>query len=144
MTEDQLSAALEVAHAKMKVAGGLQNVARPIQVAIIVSTVQGIIDNGGLQYLYESDFEDQLPYSAFVDAYREAGASDAADLLERSYRLFPFESAHLFETERQKWLDDVSEIADHEFNQLSDRLVGHPSVESKLMEYMDQHDWYKS
>jgi hypothetical protein len=139
MTDDELFAGLDVAREAMKAAGGLRSSPKPIQVAITVSTVQGIIDNGGLQYLYEADFEDHSPYSDFVDAYREIGALEAAELLESSIRMFPFGDPHLYETKRQKWLDDIRATEDHKFHELSDRLIGNKSVFPKLMEYMSKH-----
>lgn len=139
MTDDEFFAALDIARQKMKAAGGLRLAPRPVQVSLVVSTVQGIVDNGGLQYLYESDFEDHSSYVEFVDAYREIGAHDAADLLERSVSLFPFANPHLHEAKRQEWLDDVREVEGHQFNELSDRLIGHTAVFPKLMEYMARH-----
>ena len=139
MTDDEFFAGLEVAQRKMKAAGGFAQVDRPIQIAITVSTAQGIIDNGGLQYLYEVDFEDQSPYSDFVVAYREIGAVEAADLLERSVAAFPFENPHLHEAKRQKWLDGIREDESHPFHALSDKLIGNKSVFPKLMEYMSRH-----
>jgi len=139
MTDDEFFAGLDVAREAMKAAGGLQHSPRPVQIAITVSIVQGIIDNGGLQYLYEADFEDRSPYSEFVGAYREICALEAADLLERSARLFPFADPHLYETKRQKWLDDIRENEAHEFHEISNRLIGNKSVFPKLMEYMARH-----
>lgn len=139
MTDDEMFAGLNVARERIKAAGGLRLVPRPVQVALIVSTAQGIIDNGGLQYLYEADFEDQSPYSDFVDGYREIGAMEAADFLERSARMFPFGRPHLYEAKRQKWLDEIRDVEGHEFHVLSDRLVGNKSVFPKLMEYMEMH-----
>lgn len=139
MTDDQFSSAMSVAMKKVKAAGGIGNVPEPIRVAVTVCTAQGIIDNGGLQYFYEVDFEDQCPYPEFADAYRSIGALDAADLFERSWRLFPFVDAHLYEAKRQQWLDLVKEDEDHEFHVLSDRLIGNKSVFPKLEDYIERH-----
>ncbi len=111
----------------------------PVQMVMTVCTAQGIIDNGGLQYFYEADFEDQCPYSDFVDAYHAVGAMAAAELIARSYKLFPFSEPHLFEAKRQKWLDETREQEDHAFHVLSDRLIGNKSVFPKLKEYMRAH-----
>lgn len=87
-----VDAALDAAQSRLKAAGKLSLCGRPIQVVLIVSTAQGIIDNGGLQYFYESDFADQPAYEEFVQAYRAIGAAEAADLLQRSIELIPFPS----------------------------------------------------
>ena len=106
---------------------------------MLVDSAQGIIDNGGLQYFYEVDFEEQGPYSDFVEAYRAIGAEDAASLLERSIGLFPFADPHLYEQKRQHWLDEIRENESHEFHDLSDKLIGHKGVFPKLKEFMAQH-----
>jgi Domain of unknown function (DUF4375) len=142
MTDDEFFAALKVARTCAEGAGGLRNAPVQIQVALGVATAQGIIDNGGLQYFYEVDFEEQGPYSEFVDAYEHVGASDAASLLARSIQLFPFDSPHLFEAKRQRWLDQIREDEGHEFHQLSDKLIGHKGVEPKLKAYMAEHRSY--
>ena len=132
-------AGLEVARLRVKQAGGMRKCALPIQVAMTVETAQGIIDNGGLQYFYEVDFEDQRPYAEFVEAYRAIGAVEAAEFLNRSIALFPFSSPELHESKRQRWLDEVREKEDHEFHDLSDKLIGNKGVFPKLMEYMSAH-----
>jgi hypothetical protein len=139
MTDDDLFAALDVAQTRAKASGGLVHAPEPIQIAMTVCTAQGIIDNGGLQYFYEVDFEDRCPYSDFVDAYRKIGAIEAADLIERSYRMFPFSQPHLHESKRQQWLDHSKEDEGHEFHELSDRLIGNKSVFSKLKSYIESH-----
>ena len=139
MTEDEFDAAMRVARQRVKDAGGIGKVSDPVRVVVTVCTAQGIIDNGGLQYFYESDFEDQCPYPEFSDAYRSIGALEAADLFERSWRLFPFVNPHLYETKRQQWLDHVKEDESHEFHVLSDRLIGNKSVFPKLEDYIEKH-----
>jgi hypothetical protein len=145
MTDDELFSALDVAQKRMKAACGMAKAPEPIRVAMTVCTAQGIIDNGGLQYFYEADFEGRCPYSDFVDAYRSIGALEAADLIDRSSKLFPFSDPHLFESKRQVWLDEVKEDVDHAFHDLSDRLIGNKSVFPKLKTYIEAHmDFFRA
>lgn len=139
MTDDQYFAGTKIAIAKEKAAGALRKCAVPVQVVLLVDSAQGVIDNGGLQYFYEVDFEEQGPYSDFVEAYRAIGAEDAAGLLERSIGLFPFANPHFHHEKRQLWLDEVREDENHEFNGVSDKLIGHKGVFPKLKEYMARH-----
>lgn len=139
MTEDQFSAASKVAWTRVKQAGGLSKCALPIQVALNVESAQGIIDNGGLQYFYEVDFEEQCSYTEFVKSYRLIGAEDAATHLERSISLFPFSNPHLHQLKRANWLNSISDIEQHEFHELSDKLIGHKSVFPKLMSYIEKN-----
>ena len=65
---DELDAAIDFAHARMADAGNdLSQLPFEMQTVIRIETMQGIIDNGGLQYFYENDFPDNPPYSQFVD-----------------------------------------------------------------------------
>ena len=137
--EITVDAALDAAQSRLKAAGKLSLCERPIQVVLIVSTAQGIIDNGGLQYFYESDFADQPAYEEFVQAYRAIGAAEAADLLQRSIELIPFPSPHLHEEKRQLWLDQFRENEMSEFNRLSEALIGHAGVFPQLAEYAQLH-----
>lgn len=139
MTDDQYFAGINVATRKAWAAGGLRNCATPVRAVLLVDSAQGIIDNGGLQYFYEVDFEEQGPYSDFVDAYRTIGAEDAARLLGRSIQLFPFADPHLYQAKRERWLNQVRENESHEFNDLSDKLVGHKGVFPKLKKFMTRN-----
>jgi Domain of unknown function (DUF4375) len=111
----------------------------PVQTVAVVQTAQGIIDNGGLEYFYESDFHGTPPYSFFADAFRRIGAESAAERVEASSRLFPFSEPHLHEEKRQHWLDTVKENETHEFVVLSKRACGDESVFAKLAEYMERN-----
>lgn len=139
MDDAAFDSALHAAQLKLRAAGKLSLCEHPVQVALMVETAQGIIDNGGLQYFYESDFEEQPAYEKFVEAYRAIGATEAAQLLQRSVELIPFPAPHRDEKARQQWLDQWRGDAPSEFNQLSDRLVGHAEVFPRLASYMQAH-----
>lgn len=109
----------------------------PVQTVAVVQTAQGIIDNGGFEYFYESDFDGTPPYSFFVEAFRRIGAEAAAQRLEASLRLFPFSEPHLHEEKRQRWLDTVKEDETHEFVVLSKNACGDESVFAKLADYVE-------
>ena len=81
----------------------------PVLTVAVVQTAQGIIDNGGLEYFYESDFDGTPPYSFFIETFRRIGAEPAAERMEASSRLFLFSEPHLHEEKRQHWLDTVKE-----------------------------------
>ena len=111
----------------------------PVQTVAVVQTAQGIIDNGGLEYFYESDFDGQPPYSFFVETFRRIGAEAAAERIEATSRLFPFADPHLHETKRQQWLDGVKENEAHEFVILSRKACGDASVFAKLADYVERN-----
>src|SRR4051794_7668624 len=77
----------------------------PVRTVACVLTGQGVINNGGLHYFFESDFPNSPPYSFFVEAYRMIGANDAADALEKAVALFPFKDPQRHVDRRNKFLD---------------------------------------
>jgi hypothetical protein len=105
----------------------------PLQTVAILYTVQGIIDNGGFQYLFENDFPASPPYSAFIEAYRRIGAMTAATNLERAVAMFPFEGPHLRQQERRDFMESLEE--NNEFFQLGDEVCGDESIWVAMEDY---------
>jgi hypothetical protein len=140
MNSATLDQASEYSFARLKGAGGdISSLPTPLQTVVIVTSAQGIIDNGGLEYFYESDFDHTPPYSFFVEAYRRIGAESAATCIEDSQRMFQIDQAHQHEKKRQQWLDTVRNNEDHEFVKLSRKICGDESVWKKLAEYVAMH-----
>lgn len=117
--------------------GDVSRLTLPVQTVAVVDTAQGIIDNGGLAYFYESDFPGTPPYSFFVEAYRRIGAEVAASCLDASVRMFPFSEPHLHARKRLQWLENVRDDEKHEFVKLSRRMCGDETVFLKLAEYVE-------
>jgi len=76
-----------------------------VRIVVLVHAAQGVIDNGGLQYFFETDFPESPPYSLFVDAYRAIGATAEAEALARAVALFPFPDPHKSASRRNEFLD---------------------------------------
>lgn len=140
MSQPLLDRASEYAFARLEEAGGdLRQLAEPVQTVVAVYTAQGIIDNGGLEYFYESNFPGNPDYSFFVDAFRRIGAESVASCIEDSSRLFPFPQPQLHEAKRQQWLDGVKDNESHEFVRLSRQACGDQSVIPRLAEYVEKN-----
>ena len=105
----------------------------PLETVAILYTIQAIIDNGSFQYLFESNFPINPPYSAFIEAYRRIGALDAAVRLQKAVAMFPFENPHLHQQQRVKFMESLDE--EHEFFQLGDEVCGDKRIWSALEEY---------
>ncbi len=117
----------------------MRKLAEPIQTVVAIYTAQGVIDNGGLEYFYESDFPGNPEYSFFVEAFRRIGAESVASCIEVSSRMFPFARPQLHEARRQQWLDAVKDDESHEFARLSRQACGDQSVLPKLAEYVERN-----
>ena len=45
---------------------------------VIVYSAWGLIENGGFQYFFESNFPGDPPYDVFTQAFRSVGLTDIA------------------------------------------------------------------
>jgi hypothetical protein len=108
-----------------------------LQPIALLYTFQAMVDNGGFQYPMESDFPFNPPYSAFSKAYRQIGAEQAADSLDKAVALFPFPHPELENTRRLEFFDSIAE--DHEFNILSDLVCGDETVWLLMEKYVMAH-----
>jgi len=135
--------ALKYALAEVERVGDPGQLAPPLRTVVLVHAAQGVIDNGGLQYFFESDFPGRPPYSVFVDAYRAIGADDEAQALADAAGLFPFAKPHRFQARRDKFLeqflDGGSHRADSPFKPLTDKLCGNKNVWRRLEAFVERH-----
>lgn len=87
--EDLLDALSDMAFQRMSaVDNDLSRMDEPFKTIAIVYSAQGIIDNGGLRYFFESDWPHKPPYSEFADAYERIGHVDAANALRSAAASF--------------------------------------------------------
>lgn len=54
------------------------------KVIVMVTTAQGIIDNGGFEYFFETKFEGPTEYCDFIEVYREIGMHKCATTMEQA------------------------------------------------------------
>jgi hypothetical protein len=141
--QNQFSTAVEYAMDAVAKAKDVTKLALPVRTLALVHAAQGVIDNGGLQYFFESDFPGTPDYALFVEAYRAIGADDAAITLERAVALFPFDAPHKHVKKRneflENFLDENEEPVDSPFEPLTDKLCGNKSVWEKLKKYVAAH-----
>ena len=110
----------------------------PVTVPIaLLYMFQGMVDNGGFQYPMETDFPGCPPYSAFVEAYRQIGAKEAATALEQAVALFPFEHPEYEAEARCAFMSSLEE--DSLFQQLSDKVCGDDTIWKSMDEYVAAH-----
>ncbi len=103
-----------------------------LQPIAILYSVQAIVDNGGFRYLFENQYAH--PYSVFAAAYRQIGATDAADKLERAVALFPFENPHAHPEARLEFMDSLDES--DELFLLGDEVCGDERIWQLMEEYV--------
>jgi hypothetical protein len=140
--EELLFRAIDSSIAALERAGDdRRRLSEPVRTVFLLQAAQGIIDNGGLQYFFEADFEDHVSYEEFCDAYRRVGADDAAVALQSAVAMFPFDNPHLHREQRNMYLDlffkDGSNTGP--LAEFDDVLVGNESVWTKLTSYVNKH-----
>lgn len=140
MTSSALGPPYDYALERLAAAGGdLALLPEPLQTLLIVESVQSMIDTGGLHYVYEADFPNNPPYALFVQAYRRIGADAAAECLQQSSLLFPFDEPHCFEELRVLWLEKLRADPAQAFARLDARIGADDTVWTRLAAYVERH-----
>lgn len=137
MSDATLDRAMNHAFEQLEAAGG--DPARleiPLQTVVVVFAAQGIIDNGGLELFFESDFPGQPPYSFISDAYRRIGAVPLAECIDSAAMLFPFEAPHLAQDRRRSFLAEAAQDPGHLLGRFSDSICGDEGVWTHLNTYI--------
>ena len=105
------------------------------QTVLAVYGAQGVIDNGGVRFFFESDWPGRPPYAFFVDAYRRIGARAATKGLERAVARLPGKRPHLAILQRNRFMDALKE----EDAFFDDKICGDVTVWAKLEEYVREN-----
>ncbi len=57
------------------------------KVVVLVTTAQGIIDNGGFQYFFENEFEGDPNLQDFVSVFEQIGALESAGAIKKAIEI---------------------------------------------------------
>ncbi len=106
---------------------------------VVIVSAQGVIDNGGHEYFFGSDWPDTPPYSIFISAYRAIGCNSQADDFERVATSFPFDNPHLYEDLRKKYIEENYDEENFEVKGWREKLCGDKDVWQKLEAYIIIH-----
>ncbi len=137
---DFLKQAADVAFAGVESNTDISHFSRPRQVFITIYSAQGSIDNGGFGYFFERDWPGQPPYSRFSDAYREIGAANVAEWIDRGASLFGIPEPHLHRAARLQYLNTHCRDESADLIKLGDRAIDESKrVFSRLKEYVRRH-----
>lgn len=143
LEKSKLDRAVDYAMAQASAAEDISALSEAVRTVAIIWTAQGIIDNGGLQYFFESDFPGRPPYSIFVEAYRAIGADEAASALADAVALFPFAEPHRDAAKRNQFMDsfngDDDEAVNSPFEQYTNLLCGNGSVWPLVKAYVEKN-----
>jgi hypothetical protein len=139
-SKPQFESAIEFALSRAQEIEDVTSLPEPVRIVVLVHAAQGVIDNGGFQYFFESDFPGKPAYWLFVEAYRAIGADEAAATLEMAVALFPFAQPHRYVGKRNKFLDrfkdEEGDTDNSPFDPLTDLLCGNKTVWRQLRRYV--------
>ena len=137
MTSERLGQAFDIAVQELEAVGGdIRLLGETTRTLLQVHAAQGVIDNGGLQYFFESDFPDYPEYGEFAAAFRRIGANEEALLLEEAVELLGLLNPHLDVHARQKALPVLLRDATGRFGAIDDSLCGNMHVWELLDQYI--------
>ncbi|MBI1423106.1 MAG: DUF4375 domain-containing protein [Gammaproteobacteria bacterium] len=111
----------------------------PVRTFLTVYLAQTVIEVGGLEYFFTSDFPENPPYRQFINAYREIGAMGTVAALEKSLSFFAFDSPETQPDLRREFIESLPDDASHAFSKLSNQLREDESAWDRLGEYAQQH-----
>ena len=139
--DDLLTSTADLVFTDVEGPAAIDLLPRRRQVFAIIYSAQGVIDNGGFQYLFESDWPNNPAYSRFSDAYREIGATDVADWLDEAASMFPFRDPHLHRAARVRYLREFCVEGDSPMGVLSGKAIDASGrVFTCLAEYVRTHE----
>ena len=131
-----INKAFKQATAKLKKVGdNVDNLPASVATFLFVCSAQGVIDNGGYPYFFESDWPNNPPYSKFIVAYSVIGCKKQSEELARIVSTFPFDNPQLKEKERVNFIESNYDEDTLEVRGWGDQLCGDTDVWNKLESY---------
>jgi hypothetical protein len=106
---------------------------------LFVHSAQGVIDNGGYRYFFESNWPQTPEYVRFAEAYSAIGCETQAAELSRIVATFPFDNSHINEDGRNKYMDENYDEDAFEIEGWGDELCGDDTVWEKLEVFYLEH-----
>jgi len=140
MDQRVLDQASDYAFARLNEVGGdIGRIPEVLRTLVLVYRAQRIIDDGGLEYFYLSDYPGQPSYIEFVEAYQRIGAQRAAECIRRSSQLFGVPQPHKNRVARQAVLSDQQSREVQVLKWLNGDICGDASVWESLAVYATDH-----
>jgi len=91
MNDSELEQMSDRAFARLEAHNGdLGNLSEVDRVLVVIYSVQGVIDNGGLRAFFGANWPGEPEYTLHADAYRQIGATESAKAIAMAATFFPF------------------------------------------------------
>jgi hypothetical protein len=115
----------------------------PYKTVAIISSTQGVIDNGGLSYFFENDWPGNPDYSVFIEAYKNIGIIQGALTLSKAVSSFPFQEPHKNLKGRNSYIEENYDEDEFQVKGWDESLCGDEEVWSKLTNWIKQQHEFK-
>jgi hypothetical protein len=109
---------------------------QPCHTVVIVYSAWGIIENGGFEYFFESNFPDDPPYDVFTEAFRNVGLDEIALRFSTLVSSFPFSDPHKYPQKRQEFLGSQPSSFITSMTELEDLIYAHDNIEKTLNSFL--------
>ena len=107
---------------------------------VIVYSAWGIIENGGFEYFFESNFPGDPPYDVFAQAFSSVGLTDIALRFSKLVSSFPFDDPHKFPSKRKEFIDSQPGSFIALMAELEHSVYTHENIEKTLNSYLQISD----
>ena len=107
----------------------------PHRTLVLVTSAQGLIDNGGLWYFFESDWPGTPPYSLFAEAYERIGRTEAGAALRHAALSFGIAEPEKHAKERIAYMEQHYDEDALSVRGWDDSLCGDSEVWSDLLRW---------
>ena len=135
--ESYMEAMADIAFEQMsKVDDDVTKLAEPLHTVAIIFAAQGIIDNGGLRYFFESNWPWHTSYSIFADAYERIGRTAAAKSLRDAAATFGIPDPEHDCDARRDYIEEHYDDDTHEVTGWNDCICGDEQVWSDLASWL--------
>lgn len=112
----------------------------PCRMVVIVYSAWGLIENGGFQYFFESNFPGDPSYETFTQAFNSVGLTDIALRFSKLVSSFPFDEPHKFPDKRQEFIDSQPSSFIALMAELEDLVYAHENIEKTLNSFLQIPD----
>ncbi|MFN3150606.1 DUF4375 domain-containing protein [Bremerella sp.] len=117
-------------------------VEEPFQTIGIIYSAQGVIDNGGLIFFFQHDWDGQPPYSLFADAYDRIGRPEAAQAIRDAADSFGLDHPERDGAARRDYINHHYNPAEYEVDGWNDCLCGDELVWTNLEKWVRSFEWW--
>ena len=135
-TRSALDSFIDAAFKRLDEAGNdLSKLEDPSKTIVIITSAQGVIDNGGLRAFFECDWPGTPPYSWIIEAYERIGCQHEASALRHATNSFGLDFPERHVEERNAFMEARYDEESHSVSGWEEGICDNPEVWSGLLHW---------